>query len=740
MGTSSSQLKGKNSFNLIWIDANINKGENKYYVDVFRKIYSLSPKLFEKVDEAINYLKKIKFEETKIIISGSLYSDFLEKFKENISHMFCAPKIIIFTGSKEKFAEYNPEYFDDENQFYHYGGVVTYFDGVKDFVFTKKKEQIFCPKLLSSNEPEKINLIFEPINNLEKLMLPLFFKSLINNTPKESLDEYTKYLSNKYFKENNNIKQLFSQIELMKNIPIEILSKYYIRLFSSRLSFYQDINKSLESNDIEKYLPFIQTLYEGIKLKALPLASNYILYKGSKVSYNDIFKISDCLEKKFKGLPGVITFSKSFMLFTKDKYYAQQQIILEKIDKKFSKVLFIIESNDEINYNISTHCDIENISFFPEDSEVLFFPFSSFEIKEIKEIKLNQEKIYEIDLLYLGKYLKDIENDYNLINNKIKLLDSEFKKQLSQSGLIQKEIMLNLNNKDLYDSFKKAEKDIEEIKNIEKNVIIGEINVEKFDTNRDIQIINSFENVKREYKKEDAYDDYTHMNENEIKENIEIIIDGKPIEFSYLHKFQSNGKHKIKYLFHKNITKINHMFYKCNNIIKLNLSNFHAENVTNMSHLFQGNKYLKYINLDNVNTENVTNMCEMFKDCKSLTSLDLSFFNTKNVTDMSLMFYECCELKNINISNFSTQNVKDMRFMFYGCSNLIKLNLSSFNTQNVLDMSEMFNGCKNLKYLDLSNFDTENAIIMISMFHDCSALKKENIITKDAKILEKFGH
>ena len=343
-------------------------------------------------------------------------------------------------------------------------------------------------------------------------------------------------------------------------------------------------------------------------------------------------------------------------------------------------------------------------------------------------------------MIYLGKYLKDIENDYNLINNKIKLLDSEFKKQLSQSGLIQKEIMLNLNNKDLYDSFKKAEKDIEEIKNIEKNVIIGEINVEKFDTNRDIQIINSFENVKREYKKEDAYDDYTHMNENEIKENIEIIIDGKPIEFSYLHKFQSNGKHKIKYLFHKNITKINHMFYKCNNIIKLNLSNFHAENVTNMSHLFQGNKYLKYINLDNVDTQNVTNMCEMFKDCKSLTSLDLSFFNTKNVTDMSLMFYECCELKNINISNFSTQNVKDMRFMFYGCSNLIKLNLSSFNTQNVLDMGEMFNGCKNLKYLDLSNFDTKNAIIMISMFHDCSALKKENIITKDAKILEKFGH
>ena len=69
----------------------------------------------------------------------------------------------------------------------------------------------------------------------------------------------------------------------------------------------------------------------------------------------------------------------------------------------------------ELSVNTSSIKTKVNISFFPEDSEVLFFPFSSFEIKEIKEIELNQEKIYEIDLLYLGKYLKDIENDYNLI-------------------------------------------------------------------------------------------------------------------------------------------------------------------------------------------------------------------------------------------------------------------------------------------------------------------------------------
>ena len=71
--------------------------------------------------------------------------------------------------------------------------------------------------------------------------------------------------------------------------------------------------------------------------------------------------------------------------------------------------MFILEKNDNIEYNLATHGDIENISFYPEEKEVLFFPFSSFEIKNIKEIKFENDNGYQIDLLYLGKYLKKIK-------------------------------------------------------------------------------------------------------------------------------------------------------------------------------------------------------------------------------------------------------------------------------------------------------------------------------------------
>ena len=48
------------------------------------------------------------------------------------------------------------------------------------------------------------------------------------------------------------------------------------------------IFKDLGLNKKEKYLKYIKTLYEGIKLKSLPLASNNISHRGSKISSEEI--------------------------------------------------------------------------------------------------------------------------------------------------------------------------------------------------------------------------------------------------------------------------------------------------------------------------------------------------------------------------------------------------------------------------------------------------------------------
>ena len=64
------------------------------------------------------------------------------------------------------------------------------------------------------------------------------------------------------------------------------------------------------------------------------------------------------------------------------------------------------------------------------------------------------------------------------------------------------------------------------------NIIIGEIFINKDNINKDIRIINSFENVKREISYFiDIEDNWKYENEKEIKENIVIKINGIIIEF-----------------------------------------------------------------------------------------------------------------------------------------------------------------------------------------------------------------
>ena len=76
----------------IWIDPEIYNEENMKYVKYLEEQYSLKFKLFLTANEAIDYIKEIEFEETKIIISGKLYLEFINSFKINSNSYMCCSK------------------------------------------------------------------------------------------------------------------------------------------------------------------------------------------------------------------------------------------------------------------------------------------------------------------------------------------------------------------------------------------------------------------------------------------------------------------------------------------------------------------------------------------------------------------------------------------------------------------------------------------------------------------------
>ena len=132
------------------------------------------------------------------------------------------------------------------------------------------------------------------------------------------------------------------------------------------------------------------------------------------------------------------------------------------------------------------------------------------------------------------------------------------------------------------------------------NIIIGEIYIKEEDADKDIQIINSFENAKKENQWKDKDDDWEYENEKEIKENIEIKINGKLIESTYYCKFKKEVKYAIEYSFKNDLKKTCFMFFNCNSLINLYLSNFNTQNVTNMSWIFFNCNSLTKLDLSNI--------------------------------------------------------------------------------------------------------------------------------------------
>ena len=182
----------------------------------------------------------------------------------------------------------------------------TVFDPIKDFIFkqiknkeTKDENPFSNKEIKKRNRNEEEQLTFERIDCVEKLVLPLYYKSLIETSHEDEIQNYTEFIYNKY-SSDKKIDELFNYIKSIPEIPKELLCKYYARLYTFESDFYQNLNKDLRENKKGDYLPFIKILYEGVKLKMLPITSNQILYRGSKISNDELTKIQKYLNNKFK--------------------------------------------------------------------------------------------------------------------------------------------------------------------------------------------------------------------------------------------------------------------------------------------------------------------------------------------------------------------------------------------------------------------------------------------------------
>ena len=392
-----------------------------------------------------------------------------------------------------------------------------------------------------------------------------------------------------------------------------------------------------------------------------------------------------------------------------------------KVERNINTLVFLY-GGSQLNFNLKFKEVITN-----KDSNEMKVLVYSNETDEFicpkcgEKIKLNTEKIDDI-ILSINNLKETIDSAKFMLENVIKISTvNNVNVQLKGINIIidsliegvkkTKEKVKNLLNENKNIENKNIENKNIENKNNENNYITAEIIIKEDNINKNVRILNSYEECLR-IEKYFWVRNEKYKNEAEIRK-CEIKINDTLIPFNYSYKFKSKGIYTIKYSFQNKLKNTCFMFYECSSLTKINLSNFNSDNVIDMAY--------------------------MFYECSSLTNINLSNFNTNNVTNMEGMFWECSSLTNINLSNFNTSNVTDMGYMFYECLSLTDINLSNFNTSKVTNMEGMFYECSSLTNIDLSNFNTNNVSKINGMFGRCESLNKNNIIIKDRKMLNYEG-
>jgi hypothetical protein len=181
------------------------------------------------------------------------------------------------------------------------------------------------------------------------------------------------------------------------------------------------------------------------------------LYRISCLEQKEIVKINKYLKNKKPGIPAANFFSKTFLSFSEDKevvnkfyeYYKMNKANYE--NKNFVPVFFHLINKENSKESLYSHIKIDNISIFEIEKEVLFLPFTCFEILSVTPYFINEKKnsisnkkiveYYIIELTYLGQYEKELRN----IVKEEKIPDTKFKQSIVDSKLI--EINQDITNK-----------------------------------------------------------------------------------------------------------------------------------------------------------------------------------------------------------------------------------------------------------------------------------------------------
>ena len=459
---------------IFWIDKNIYNNENNEYFksfkenSLYKKLHSFVLIRYDNLEEPFEFIiHHSNFDLIFIIISGDLYPDYYYELKEHIKFIKCLPICTIFTSDslkeillkRKKKYDLTEEIFDSiNNSFYNLGGVSSNFNSCMNFILNFYSG--LQVKLKDKKKDTSYNgcLTFEYIYSQNQLVLPYLYTELVSKdkVSDNDIQIFKNFIVNNYTEKQ--IKNLILPMLNIKGIPHEIISKYFLRIYTENTSFYREMNRLLMKREGQDYQTFIDIMFEGLLNKSISISEDDNLYRATRMSRKEI----DDIMKKYEewdakgdiSFPSFLLYSRCFLSFSKDKKIIKN--FLGETNEEFYGIVFKLKNNNLSNkytkemsfedekIKYYSNADIGFLSRFKNEEEVLFFPYSTFCLEKIYKDEYENKKCVYIELEYLGKYKKifdNIQKDENFKNTFIDTFNNQnFLKEIIESKMMEQDI------------------------------------------------------------------------------------------------------------------------------------------------------------------------------------------------------------------------------------------------------------------------------------------------------------
>ena len=307
---------------VLWIHKNLLKEDNNIFIQYLTTKNLKFKEVFD-VYSGIEVLKSIKFKCLYVIISGSMFTEFIKIFKENLNQIVCIPIITIFTLDRKKCQKYE----NVNHPFYNSGGIhVQYHELIQTFIKfdsiikIKIEKNIFKPKFTN----DCFN--FEKIDSIPKLYFPFIYSKLIEKIDDKEIYEFNKNIL-KY--DDEKISKLIYPLTFLNKIPVEILVKFWLRIYTLETDFYGSMNCKMMKLKGKEFNIFIKLIYFSLNNKLLKNRCDIIFYRGDILNNDELISIinktnSDSIKDKLIYSRRFLSFSSSKEVsenFIKNKYY-----------------------------------------------------------------------------------------------------------------------------------------------------------------------------------------------------------------------------------------------------------------------------------------------------------------------------------------------------------------------------------------------------------------------------------